>query len=1007
MRRSHKNTSLGGKVLPKRDVGRRLAAGVAGFALIVGVSFVQAGGVASAAPLADASSVVATFTSDDVDAAKPSGNSFSYTLNMQCASTGGGTCDIDEVRIPLEAVYQTSNEALLADAKAITTWDWQGTSSPADRVSSKVDGTDLVITPTGSNSTLNPGQSLNLTITATPPAGYVPDGTSWTVAPVVSLDNGTRSVTPTGITSSVTASQDVTAFDPSINSQAGDVTAFTGSQITVRFIFPRMTTTIGSVNIANEGFTLTGYLPQYCTPVGDIPFDGAYDKANNTVTWTKWSPTADKAALVSCQFSTDTPLGTYPTHLEFDGYLIGDETPIHAASAVQNVTVVEPTLPTGSFFIKSVYANVLASDADGFTEPRTELGRFVMTESVTDYPGSALISVKKGTLPIDFTAVDNIPCLDAETAGPSDVSVYNSLDRGQLCANPAWKVNGLYVKTMSDGITASVIYADGSSQAVALSPAQTVIDIAPTNGDGFPVAAVQFTGANVPAGSGDAMAVYLLGTFPDVLNPNDQVKNTLWGQVGYSGQGAMSDWASTSPFWVVGTAPYWANQTGTSATITLNSTVVGTAAATRHDANFFAYDKDILAKRVVATVYPDAIAPYVSPQMGIGSARVTNTTTPNFDGQGNTVRRVGATDPGFYWQTVSATSRPGIPVGVYDITTYVGFDGETFPLCMNSGGTNPTTPIVDTTGILGTPGVPTSLCAITDRLIVTGAGSSFDVKKYVQGDQDSEFASYPGTPNVTADGSGQATFRLEVTNTGANAISALRLYDVFPHEGDNLGSAFTPTLSAVPKAKANWTYQYATGPLTCTSQDFWETPTECHQATTWSPSAPEDLSSVTAMLMTYSGPALASGATQTIDLPFTVPAFDAASDVAWNQFAATAVASGPAVDPMLSSKVGVGRVDAQPEQPELKIDKTTSTTSVNPGDEVTFTITVENTGDVAATNVVVDDLADAGFEDLTFTNVTPGTSVSQDGKSWTIARLNTGAHLTAKVTATVAPSATR
>lgn len=85
---------------------------------------------------------------------------------------------------------------------------------------------------------------------------------------------------------------------------------------------------------------------------------------------------------------------------------------------------------------------------------------------------------------------------------------------------------------------------------------------------------------------------------------------------------------------------------------------------------------------------------------------------------------------------------------------------------------------------------------------------------------------------------------------------------------------------------------------------------------------------------------------------------------------------------------------------DLALTKTVNNASQNVGQNVTFTLTVSNTGLGNATGIAVTDLLPAG---LTFVSSTPsqGTYVSGTGV-WTVGAVNTGANATLQIVATVA-----
>ena len=100
---------------------------------------------------------------------------------------------------------------------------------------------------------------------------------------------------------------------------------------------------------------------------------------------------------------------------------------------------------------------------------------------------------------------------------------------------------------------------------------------------------------------------------------------------------------------------------------------------------------------------------------------------------------------------------------------------------------------------------------------------------------------------------------------------------------------------------------------------------------------------------------IAAGETKTFTFDVTIPA-DAARGTSWvNRVTAT----GPNLPDTPAS--GENRIEISEGQPNIRVTKTASSTSVQPGEYVTYSIDVENTGTGAATNVTVTDNVPAGL----------------------------------------------
>jgi len=87
-------------------------------------------------------------------------------------------------------------------------------------------------------------------------------------------------------------------------------------------------------------------------------------------------------------------------------------------------------------------------------------------------------------------------------------------------------------------------------------------------------------------------------------------------------------------------------------------------------------------------------------------------------------------------------------------------------------------------------------------------------------------------------------------------------------------------------------------------------------------------------------------------------------------------------------------------QADLSLNKTVSPTAANPGDTVTFTVTLTNNGPDTATNVEVTDQLPAGYTYVSHT-ATAGTSYDSGTGKWTVPSLASTASVTLEITATV------
>lgn len=153
-------------------------------------------------------------------------------------------------------------------------------------------------------------------------------------------------------------------------------------------------------------------------------------------------------------------------------------------------------------------------------------------------------------------------------------------------------------------------------------------------------------------------------------------------------------------------------------------------------------------------------------------------------------------------------------------------------------------------------------------------------------------------------------------------------------------------------------------------------------------------------------PSLAAGATATLTIVATPTNAGVKTNVAEvtasDQFDGDSTPGNRATAPGEDDSASVS---VTPNATDLTLSKSINVTSPQVGDNVTFTLTVNNTSAVNATGVSVTDLLPGG---LTFVSATPsvGTYNSTTGV-WTVGAVNAGANATLTIVATVANNATK
>ena len=134
---------------------------------------------------------------------------------------------------------------------------------------------------------------------------------------------------------------------------------------------------------------------------------------------------------------------------------------------------------------------------------------------------------------------------------------------------------------------------------------------------------------------------------------------------------------------------------------------------------------------------------------------------------------------------------------------------------------------------------------------------------------------------------------------------------------------------------------------------------------------------------------LANGASATLTIVAVVNASTGITNIAQ-------IMSSGLPDPNSTNNTGSSSLNGQ--QADLVLSKTASTATPNVGDNVSFTIIVQNNGPSTATNVVVTDLLPAG---LSFVSANPAAAYSSSTGIWTVGTLANAANATLTLVAKV------
>ena len=256
-----------------------------------------------------------------------------------------------------------------------------------------------------------------------------------------------------------------------------------------------------------------------------------------------------------------------------------------------------------------------------------------------------------------------------------------------------------------------------------------------------------------------------------------------------------------------------------------------------------------------------------------------------------------------------------------------------------SGTATITTPGSTTSGVTG---VPVGTSATLRWTITNGTCSSTDdvvlTNNAAQSDLSITKTASTGTPNVGSN----VTFTLTVTNNGPSASTGFTVQDVLP---------------------GGYTYVSDTGGGT---------------------------TSESSGTITWTNAALANGANTSIDIVATVNTTGSYANTA-TITASNETDSTPGNDSDTNTPIPVPQSD-------LSIAKTVSNSTPNIGDNVTFTLTINNAGPSTATGVVVNDLLPSGY---TYVSDNGGGSYVSGTGIWTVGSLTNGGNTALAIVATV------
>ena len=994
-------------------LSRRVAAVIT--ALTVGVL------VLSGATAAQAVAINVSIQSTNATT-QTSGSDFTYQINFACLGTNAPACTNATLTIPLTGDVD------------MTAWGFDVTGGPAGFIESwSVDATtNTLIAELGD---MGAGVSQAISLRVTPPNLTTPDGTSWSLLPSITSTDASMDDTtaPTPATGTATAAVPLSVAKTSPRSfyyEGTDVS------YTVTTTCPA-TKPNGSLNA--ESIVVVDTLPEGLEFVS--AGSGVWDAATRTITWSYAASelpaacggTPGTPALSSLVVATVGSVGAAPSD-DFASYetvtnsvsatavAVGGTEPSAPQTATRAIVVldVDDDPRPGTHALGKNSAGPLRH-ADPPQTPRgTYPGRWLPNGIAENAPASATVSNPASytlTPRIDFEEfeyeiVDKMPCL----TGGGNVFTESS----GLCADPAF--NPLAIRIDYSGpanpSTYAPQYRDNRDNTLYDLAASTTGGnwaswVIPTTAIGFVAEIViprdstqQLRRADNITVHGYADATTVAG---DVLRNRGQITWYLGAAATAYDTPTYSNYADVfvldgAQLGMAKTMTNIGGVTGTRASVHLTATLLVPATVAED-----VVITDLLPVGVTTATVPTSVA--VTPNGGaavtIAAPDLNVETIEDYSGSGRTLVRVTVpasalpAGSGRYSLAVEAftINKPAEP-GTWTNSAQVFYDSASLIGQCISGDYRSS----DDEGLRPSGAVSAVNCeASTTFVTATSAEGQFALRKTVQGDYDTEPVEFPAVGHVKLD-EGEAAYELIWTNTGAPTLSGVVLYDVFPHVGDTgvsggqateqRESEFRPRLETMGAAPTGVTLSYSSSENPCRPEVYPGQPAGCDADWTTDVATLGGLSEVLAIRL-VSTEEYITGDDLSLSYTMSVPTVDR-DQVAWNSVASFAeTTAGVALLPSEAPKVGITASDRR-----FALGKTVDEPAAEPGDVLTYTLSVTNAGTEDSVPTTVSDVLPAGLD---FVSVeAPGSwDSSSRTVSWPVAAIAAGDTATLEVTARV------
>lgn len=872
------------------------------------------------------------------------GRAISATAGISCTTFEEDSCEDLELFIPFDP-----EAPAVQGATKIKDYRVSLQSSPRNLL----DSSEAIVTDTGWSiplaRSLNGGEQATVVFTVTPPSVRTPNGTTIPLAAEIRSSNATTTtVAPLEFT--VTAES---AGSPSFDSDRYALNMASGGTQQTNFTsWDRRSTQYGMLGSATGDAKLVLSVPAPLEVVTTgAENDPVWDPAARTATWNS-VPYPDSQT----HFTLRVPSGIAKQQVQ----LKGDLTYVPLGNEPGDSVTASVSMPV------NIVDGVEAWQASSLFTSANSLGwgQPVMVPEwknpVRPAAFETMIVHTQLDMP-DLRTWTAMPCLDNRINESYETRFEAVSEPGSLCARPAFDVTSLKFKTSdwaSNGeiVTGTVTlhYVDGTTDSFEVQGGAGAEEFFPAAGKA--VTAVEML-SDMPNAYDDSSASLMIYGYP-----SDQVPG---GQYGSEPGGAV----------ILEPSLFTSGPNLKGSDTQTNRALVAT---NMHHAsvNVFEYpnqrgnlgisgghgtlnEEDFAAGRTVAVFGPEwnitGVHTTQYPSNGVAPALTHVEDWDGVEGQ-NYYSMAPAASVNGELNPPNLEINTAQDAGTYTARIYSGFVDQDVQDCGYGN-----TMITDYSGLFAPAGEPRVVCYQDFTMVVTGIDGSFEVGA------DSVNATLGGSwsrATRTATAGDELQYRVHASNLSDSSINDAVMYDVLPSAGDKgtvqalLGSArgsnVTPKLTSISVDKLNGgTLAYSQAANPCRPEVAADNP-GCEDD--WSTAQPQDLSTVTAIRVTF--PTLASGAVTNVTLGFEAPQMAAGAKIV-NTVAGTGMqrfGAPPAVESRpVTFTAGVADMSVTAEVLDEETGTFRSEGSVAEGGTAHWRVTVANTGTTPLIDVDIDD----------------------------------------------------